>query len=98
MSAYRIFPSLISETERYTRKELLNSTAAHILQGAAAAHTTSKVNGQSSALEIADFLTGSHTKSEIDGIIEIIETSDPPRSEVDLSPAFNQDGNLSQYS
>jgi len=98
MSAYRIFPSLIPETERYTRKELLNSTAAHILQGAAAAHTTSKVNGQSSALEIADFLSGNHTKSEVDGILKLVKDSDPPRSEVDLSPALNQDGNLSQYS
>jgi len=70
---------------------------ASTLQGIAAAHETEKINGQSSAWEISDFLTGQHTTDEIDGMVDIVLDSEPPRSEVDLSPAFNSDGTLSQY-
>jgi len=91
MNTHRIFPSLIPGDESYTRKEIFDNTPAQVLQGVAAAHTTTDVNGQSSALEIADYLSGTHTKAEVDRIIQLIEDSDPPRSEVDLSPALNQE-------
>jgi hypothetical protein len=75
----------------------MDEIEAMTLQGIAAAHDTSKVNGQSSAWEIADFLSGNHTTEEIDGMVSIIQDAEPPRSEVSLAPAFNEDGNLSQY-
>lgn len=92
-----IFPALIPDNETYTVQNLMSELEASTLQGIAAAHDTGKINGQSSAWEIADFLTGNHRTDEIDGMVDIVLDSEPPRSEVDLSPAINQDGSLSQY-
>jgi len=92
-----IFPALIPDNDTYDVPDLMSELDASTLQGIAAAHTTDKINGQSSAWEISDFLTGQHTTDEIDGMVDIVLDSEPPRSEVDLSPAFNDDGTLSQY-
>lgn len=92
-----IFPSITPDNDTYDVPELMDDLEASTLQGIAAAHDTSKINGQSSAWEISDFLTGQHTSDEIDGMVDIVLDSEPPRSEVDLSPAFNDDGTLSQY-
>ena len=92
-----IFPSIIPDEETYDEFELHDAVAAATLQGIAAAHPTDDVNGQSTALEIASFLAAHHTGSEIDGMVAIIEDAEPPRSECDLSPAINGDGNLSMY-
>ena len=97
MSDFTIFPAIIPESETYNSSELMDEVEAMTLQGIGAAHNTDKVNGQSSAWEIADFLSGNHTTEEIDGMVSIIQDAEPPRSEVDLAPAFNDDGNLSQY-
>ena len=94
---FTIFPSIIPAEDTYNSSELMDEVEAMTLQGIAAAHNTGKVNGQSSAWEIADFLCGNHNASEIDGMVSIIQDAEPPRSEVDLGPAFNDDGNLSQY-
>ena len=96
-SDFTIFPSIIPAEDTYNSSELMDEVEAMTLQGIAAAHNTDKVNGQSSAWEIADFLCGNHNTSEIDGMVSIIQDAEPPRSEVDLAPAFNDDGNLSQY-
>jgi len=95
--ALTIFPSILPDDETYDRQELMEMCEASTLQGIAAAHTTSKVDGQSSAIEIADFLSGNHTTAEVDGILEIVRDSEPPRSEVELAPALNEDGTLSRY-
>jgi hypothetical protein len=95
--ALTIFPSILPDDETYSRQELMEMCEASTLQGIAAAHTTSKVDGQSSAIEIADFLSGNHTTAEVDGILEIIRNSEPPRSEVELAPALNDNGNLARY-
>jgi len=92
-----IFPSIIPTANTYSVTDLMGELDASTLQGIAAAHETEKINGQSSAWEISDFLTGQHTTDEIDGMVDIVLDSEPPRSEVDLSPAFNSDGTLSQY-
>jgi len=92
-----IFPSIIPTADTYNVTDLMGELDASTLQGIAAAHETEKINGQSSAWEISDFLTGQHTTDEIDGMVDIVLDSEPPRSEVDLSPAFNSDGTLSQY-
>ena len=95
--ANTIFPSILPDKDTDSSGDLLDELEASTLQGIAAAHTTGKVNGQSSAWEIADFLAGNHTKAEVDGFVSIMQDTEPPRSEVDLSPALNQDGSLSMY-
>ena len=95
--ANTIFPSILPDKDTYSSGDLLDELEASTLQGIAAAHTTSKVNGQSSAWEIADFLAGNHTKGEVDGFVSIMQDTEPPRSEVDLSPALNENGSLSMY-
>lgn len=97
MASYEIFPSLLPEESSYNSLELTKEVDAMILQGIAAAHPTDAINGQSAALEIASWISGNHNADEIDGMVAIIEDAEPPRSEVDLSPAINQDGNLSMY-
>ncbi len=92
-----IFPSIIPSEATYDQFELHDAVPAATLQGIAAAHPTDDVNGQSTALEIASFLAANHTESEIDGMVAIIEDAEPPRSECDLSPAVNDDGNLSMF-
>ena len=96
-SDYTIFPSIIPDSQTYGTQEIMQEVEASVLQGIAAAHGTDKVNGQSSAWEIADFLSGNHTRGEIDGMVSIIQDAEPPRSEVSLAPAIKTDGNLSQY-
>jgi|SRR6056297_717037 len=103
MADYTIFPSLIPESDTYGALELTQEVEAATLQGIAAAHPTETVNGQSAALEIADWVSGNHTAEEIDAMVALIESYDPPRdggpsrSEIDLSPALQEDGNLSMY-
>ena len=90
---YSIFPSILPEEDTYGALELMDEVDSWILQGIAAAHPTETVNGQSAALEIADWITGRHSPDEIDGMVEIIKESEPPRSEIDLTPALNDDEN-----
>ena len=92
-----LFPSIIPSQDTYSAMDLVNQLDAWILQGIAAAHTSEKINGQSSAVEIAAYITGNHNADEIDGMVEIVENSEPPRSEIDLGPALNSDGNLGMY-
>ena len=96
-SDYTIFPSIIPDEQTYGSQEIMGQIEASVLQGIAAAHGSDKINGQSSAWEIADFLSGNHTRGEVDAMVEIIEDAEPPRSEVSLAPAIKRDGNLSQY-
>jgi len=97
MAEYEIFPSLLPEEDTYGSLELTNEVDAMVLQGIAAAHPTESINGQSAALEIASWISGNHNAEEIDGMVAIIEDAEPPRSDVDLSPALQEDGNLSMY-
>ena len=90
---YSIFPSILPESDSYGALELTNEVDSWILQGIAAAHPTDKIDGQSAALEIADWVSGMHSPDEIDAMVAIIEESEPPRSEIDLSPAFNDSEN-----
>lgn len=93
----KLFPSIIPESESYDAIELVNEVDAYVLQGIAAAHPSDEVHGQCSSVEIAGWIAGNHTSDEIDGMVEIIDGAEPPRSEIDLSPALNQDGSLSMY-
>ncbi len=85
MADYRIFPSLIPDDESVSAIELSKTVDAWILQGIAAAHETPDINGQSSGMEIAFWLSGSHTAAEIGRMVDVIEDSEPPRSDIDLS-------------
>ena len=92
-----LFPSIIPTDDSYDAMELVKETDAWVLQGIAAAHPKEAINGQSAAVEISGWICGNHTANEIDEMVAIIKESEPPRSEIDLSPALNEDGNLSMY-
>jgi hypothetical protein len=89
MADYRIFPSIIPESDSVSAIALSNDTDAWVLQGIAAAHPTEDVNGQSAGMEIAFWLSGNHTSDEIQRMVAIITDSEPPRSDIDLSAAFD---------
>jgi hypothetical protein len=41
-------------------------------------------------MEIAFWLSGSHTAAEIGRMVDVIEDSEPPRSDIDLSDALRE--------
>jgi hypothetical protein len=41
-------------------------------------------------MEIAFWLSGSHTAAEISRMVAVIEDSEPPRSDIDLSDALQR--------
>ena len=97
MSKFRIFPSLIPEGRTYATNELMDDVTARTLQGIAAAHETDDVNGQSSAWQIADYLTANHYQQEIDAMIFAVQQGEPPYAEIDLSECINDRSDITQY-
>ena len=97
MADFRIFPSLIPDESTYPTQELIDDVNARVLQGIATALETGEINGQSSAWQIADYLSGNHYKGEIDDMRATIQEADPPYAEVDLSKCINDRGDITQY-
>lgn len=87
-----IFPSLIPDEDTYGVTEL-KEWEYEVIRTVIAAHDSESVNGKSTRLEMAHFLSGRYSKSTLDEMREEAQTENP-----DLGQIMNSAEGLGAYS
>jgi len=91
MSGYELFPSILPEDDTYSVQDL-SDWEYKTLRAIVSNLPTKKVNGKSTRLEMAAFLSGRFNKTTLDKMKSEAETDDP-----DFSEIINAASNINSY-
>lgn len=77
-----LFPSILPNEDTYSAQTLQEEWDYPVLRTVIAAHDTEQVNGKSTKLEMAHYLSGRYTQSTLDAMRAEAQTEDPDMEKI----------------